>query len=487
MDPSQGTSLPPQNNSKDLAAELAHVNREMYAKNLELVERNKTLSLLRKIDDIILSDVTSIKLIAQQIADAAVSEGEFKAVAILVIDRKEDALVRIGVSRTEAILQAEWELQKAFHGLKTSLSDTQNLTVKAIKEKKSQTTDNVFYILTPNFTQEEAQKIQEKLAIKSSLIFPLIARDDVIGTIILSLGEKAEDVSKYKTELIDQLVRVVGIAINNGLLYQTLQEANERLQGLDKLKDEFVSIASHELKTPMAIIRNYLWMLENKSATLDDAKKKEYMHRTLVSTTRLINLVNDMLNVSRIESGRIEIKPDYFALPDLTHDVVTELNEKAKQLGIHLVVGSTQLPNVYADKGRIQEVLINLIGNALKFTPKDGSITVSFVEKDSIVETSVTDTGTGIKQEDLGKLFKKFGRIKNTFTAQAETEGTGLGLYICQQYIELFGGKIWVTSEIGKGSTFSFTLPTTPHVKVTQQQIVPKAETTIPTPLSPAA
>lgn len=478
MDPLQKAPPTPPNNNKDLSDELAHVNREMYAKNLELAETNKTLSLLRKIDGIILSDVTSIKLIAQQITDAAVSEGEFKAVAILTVDKDENALVRIGVSRTEAILQAEWELQKAFHGLKTSLTDTQNLAVKVVKEKKPQTTDSVFSILTPHFSLEEAQKIQEKLGIQSSLVFPLIVREEVIGTIIVSLGEKAEDVSRYKTELIEQLVRVVGIAINNGLLYQTLQEANERLQGLDKLKDEFVSIASHELKTPMAIIRNYLWMLENKSATLDDAKKKEYMHRTLVSTTRLINLVNDMLNVSRIESGRIEIKPDYFALLDVTHDVVTELNEKAKQQGIHLVVSETTIPQVYADKGRIQEVLINLIGNALKFTPKDGSITISFTQNNDMVETSVTDTGTGIKQEDLGKLFKKFGRIKNTFTAQAETEGTGLGLYICQQYIELFGGKIWVTSEIGKGSTFSFTLPTTPHVKVTQQQIVPKVETT---------
>ncbi len=137
---------------------------------------------------------------------------------------------------------------------------------------------------------------------------------------------------------------------------------------------------------------------------------------------------------------------------------------------------------VYADKDKIREVLFNLIGNALKFTPENGTITISFNEHGGMIETTVNDTGKGISKEDISRLFTKFGRLENTLTSVAETEGTGLGLYICKQFIELSGGKIWAISEVGKGATFIFSLPAH-HIKAvntsTSTQIPPTA---LPTP-----
>lgn len=309
-----------------------------------------------------------------------------------------------------------------------------------------------------------------------NVILYLKIKSGYIG--LLGLGEKrsGELYSQRDLRLLEILAPEAAVAIQNAISYEeikkfniTLQErvdvatkdlrqANERLQALDKLKDEFISIASHELRTPMTAIKNYLWTVVYKT-DLPQERKNHYIEGALKSTVRLIALVNDMLNVSRIESGRIKLEPVSFSVIDLAKEVDEELMIKAKERSITLTIQPATIPNIFADKDKIREVLINLIGNALKFTPKNGKITVSFKEKEGFIETAVADTGKGISKEDFPKLFKKFGRLDNTLVSVAETEGTGLGLYICQQFIELSKGKIWIESELGKGSTFTFSLP----------------------------
>lgn len=190
-------------------------------------------------------------------------------------------------------------------------------------------------------------------------------------------------------------------------------------------------------------------------------KQKLYLDRAYSSTERLINLVNDMLNVSRIESGRLtlDIKPT--DIVELANTVYAEILPKAQELGINLVLEKPQeeLPMVLADKERIEQVFINLIGNSLKFTPKDGKITISVSHKDGNVAVAVIDTGKGIGKEDMPKLFQKFGMIGNDYLRKQSTQGTGLGLYLSKSIVELHGGKIWVESGgEGKGAKFSFTL-----------------------------
>ncbi|OGH19998.1 MAG: hypothetical protein A3D74_03830 [Candidatus Levybacteria bacterium RIFCSPHIGHO2_02_FULL_37_13] len=241
---------------------------------------------------------------------------------------------------------------------------------------------------------------------------------------------------------------------------ERLSDANDKLKSLDKLKDEFISLASHELRTPMTAIKSYLWMVLQGDGGKVSEKQTEYLNRAYKSTDHLIVLVSDMLNVSRIESGRITLNLTQTKLDQVVDDVIAELTPRATELDIEIsAVPNPSLPQVLADQDKIKEVLINLIGNAFKFTPKKGKITISLAQKDGMVETTISDTGIGIKKEDMPKLFQKFSMVGDSTQRAQNAQGTGLGLYICKSIIELHGGKIWVNSPgIGKGTAFTFSL-----------------------------
>ncbi len=241
---------------------------------------------------------------------------------------------------------------------------------------------------------------------------------------------------------------------------QEVYKANSELHKVNKLKDDFVSIASHELRTPMTAIRSYAWMALHRSDVPLSDKLKRYLERTLISTERLINLVNDMLNVSRIESGRIEISPSAFDLNNLIGEVLIEVDAKAKEKNLTIEHLVNNVPKMFADQNKVHQILLNLIGNSLKFTPSGGKITISYQSDGQVIEVDIKDTGVGIEQDDLNRLFKKFSRVDNSYVATANTGGTGLGLYICKSLLDLMKGTIKVES-IGanQGTTFKFTLP----------------------------
>lgn len=308
--PSPNKNILPEQNPQNLklSDELRHVTEEMYKKNAELAHTNRTLAILQKINTIILSAVTNLHQASAQIVDVVVEEAEFKRVNIYIV-KKEEGLIKLAESNGEEIKRAEHLVKRQFPSQKIPFETTDNIFIRAFKARTLQITNNYYDLLTPNFTPEEASIIQQTLNVKSVLVYPLIVRDEIIGLISISLVEDTAKVSEYEQDLINRLVDIIGIAIDNSLLYQSIQEANDKLKQLDKLKDEFVSLASHELRTPMTVIKSYVWMLLNGKTGVISEKQKEYLQRTYSSTERLINLVNDMLNISRIESGRLTIEP----------------------------------------------------------------------------------------------------------------------------------------------------------------------------------
>lgn len=232
---------------------------------------------------------------------------------------------------------------------------------------------------------------------------------------------------------------------------------------VDKMKDEFLSIASHELRTPMTSIKSYLWMvIQGKTGQLKP-KQKFFLRRCSNSVDRLIDLVNNMLNVSRIESGRISLNPEKVDINNLITKAVNEVLPRAKQMNIKLKIKSKKsLPSVIADPNKIIEVLINLIGNALKFTPKKGLVTIDFKVSNNFLITYIRDTGSGMTREVINSLFQKFGLISGSYQINqtSSSQGSGLGLYISKQIIKLHDGNIWAKSKgIGYGSTIGFSLP----------------------------
>jgi len=436
------------------SAESEHINLEMYKKSADLSARNKTLSLLQKINEIILSSITRLNEVAQFIATVLVKEAAFENVSIFIFSRKDWSLQRIGFSEVEKPIQINY-----FQNI--PLSDTQNLLVQAVSKKTRYHGVSPSGILLSN-EEYEKQDVKEYLGrIKSVHVFPLVIRESLLGAFVVSLAEEDQFISEDTRDLLNRLADIVGIGIDNALLYNEVQEKNKKLIRLDQLKDEFVSVASHELRTPMTAIKSYLWMTLDGRAGAISEKQKFYLNRAYSSVDRLIRLVNDMLNVSRIDSGRITLELSGVDLQSTVKEVFDEVMPRAQELGLSLnLLPSPNLAKVLADKDKIKEVLFNLIGNSLKFTPKGGAVSVSFAQKTDFIEITVSDTGTGVLQEDLPKLFQKFSMIDGSFSSDKAIQGTGLGLYISKSIVELHRGKIWAASQgRDKGSQFAFSLP----------------------------
>lgn len=303
--------------------------------------------------------------------------------------------------------------------------------------------------------------------IKSIVISPINIRGQLGGVLILGRARELEDATDDEMGLIEQFTNLVAFTyrlqdtqISLSEITKQVYTMNAKLHQLDKLKDEFVSMASHELRTPMTAIKSYLWMAIFKRRDELSPDLRRYLERSYISVERLINLVNDMLNISRIDSGRIALDLEEVDMLRLVGDVVFELSPKAKEKGIDLSVSSATLPPVFCDSAKIHEVLMNLAGNSLKFTKAGGKITISFKAGEHLLEIIVKDTGPGIAKEDIGKLFSKFTMLANSYEGVPQSSGTGLGLYICKSIVNLHKGQIFASSDgIGKGATFTFTLP----------------------------
>ncbi len=231
--------------------------------------------------------------------------------------------------------------------------------------------------------------------------------------------------------------------------------ANERLKELDKLKSDFVSMVSHELKTPLAAMRTSAQVLNMGGA--GEETKQEMMDIILRNIDRQTNLVNDLLDLSRIESGRMELKIGSVSLDSVIADSIESVKQAVSEKGIKLNVEIPEgISLVKGDREKLTQVVINLLNNAIKFTPRSGEISIKARELNGQVEVKVSDTGIGIPPEDLDKVFDKFYQVDSTLTREAG--GTGLGLAICKGIIEAHNGHIWAESELGRGSTFIFRL-----------------------------
>lgn len=229
------------------------------------------------------------------------------------------------------------------------------------------------------------------------------------------------------------------------------------LKQLQALKDEFVFIAAHELRTPVAIMKGYLELLVGGTVGSTDDTAKGFIKKVINANERLIQLVNDLLEVSRSDAGKLTIQVSAVEIGEPIQSVLGELKGLADKKSIVMNYEKTDVPKIMADTDRIKEVLVNLVGNAVKYSPDGGSITISHEVQGPNLVVHVKDTGFGISKEAQAKLFEKFYRVQTEKTR--DIIGTGLGLFIVKQIIEKMNGKIWVESEEGKGSLFSFSLP----------------------------
>ncbi len=235
-----------------------------------------------------------------------------------------------------------------------------------------------------------------------------------------------------------------------------LEEANRDLQKLDELKSEFVSMVSHELRAPLTNINGSLELLLEGDGACIDPSHREMLQIVSEQSQRLTRLVQGILNVSRIEAGQLVLQPQVFNIISLIEKVVGVWESRG--VSNHFERPHTvNLPSVWADRDRTEEILFNLIDNAIKYSIEGATISVNADANDSNVVISVSDQGIGIPEEELSKIFDKFHRVDRRDAS--ENYGHGLGLYICRRLVEAQGGDIWVDSVLGEGSTFYFSLP----------------------------
>jgi len=285
---------------------------------------------------------------------------------------------------------------------------------------------------------------------------PLLRGGSPIGAIVIYRAEPGQFENKH-FELLKTFADQAVIAIENARLFREIEDKSRQLEIASQHKSEFLANMSHELRTPLNAIIGFSEVLSERMFGDINEKQAEYISDILQSGRHLLSLINDILDLSKIEAGRMELELSDFDLPSSIENTLTLVRERAVRRGIEL--GHTvdeHLGMVRADERRVKQVLLNLLSNALKFTPEGGRIDVRAAVRDGMAEISVADTGVGISPEDQELVFEEFRQVG---TAAKKVEGTGLGLAISRKFIEVHGGRIWVESQVGKGSTFAFTLP----------------------------
>jgi signal transduction histidine kinase len=313
-------------------------------------------------------------------------------------------------------------------------------------------------INVPGAYQSGIRGMLLRLGYRALLSVPLLRDEQVVGS--LSLNRKAP--GEFPPGVVDVLKTFATQsvqAIQNARLFREIADKSAQLESASRHKSEFLANMSHELRTPLNAIIGFSEVLSAGMVGDLNDKQAEYLQDILESGQHLLSLINDILDLSKVEAGRMELEPEDYDLPGAINNALILVKERANRRGIAL--GSDvdeRLGTLRGDERKVKQVILNLLSNALKFTPEGGKIDVNAVLREHVVEVSVSDTGIGIAPAHQAAVFEAFHQVG---TAEKKAEGTGLGLALSRKFIELHGGEIWVRSRLGAGSTFTFTLPLT--------------------------
>jgi two-component system phosphate regulon sensor histidine kinase PhoR len=326
-------------------------------------------------------------------------------------------------------------------------------------------------------TQKE--NINKLFKVSNFVISPILPKEGNHGFLCVGTESAETLLTEGDEELVTILTNEIGQALENARLFEktwTAQQqlekkveertrevsrALEEIKAASQRKTDFISAVSHELRTPLTSIKGYAAILLSEKLGRLPESVKERLEKINRHSDELTHLVNDLLDISRIESGKITMKEEVRDLKDIVEAASDLLAEQLKTKEIRLEVNVPKDTfRIKADPTQIERVFINLIGNAIKFTPAKGKITIRSSSGDGFVQTDITDSGIGIPENALSAIFEEFYRVDNPINQ--EVKGSGLGLSLVKHIVEAHKGKIWVRSKLQEGSTFSFTLPKAP-------------------------
>jgi signal transduction histidine kinase/PAS domain-containing protein len=296
---------------------------------------------------------------------------------------------------------------------------------------------------------------QSSVKLASLLILPLRTRREMIGALIIAANEPERAMTDDKLPLAEILAERAALAIENARFYTEQVEARQKVEDLSRLKDEFLSIASHELRTPVTSIKGYTQLAKMLIRDGELGTSEEYLDIALDQIDRMSRLILELLDVSRIETGKLEIRREPIEWPQFVREVVQRHHTAVSDRRFHVSVPEDGKV-VSGDRDRLEQVLGNLLENAVKYSPDGSDVTVAVEDRGDSYVTAVCDRGIGIPADELAQVFERFHRGKQV--SSTNYGGLGLGLYITKQIVERHGGTIWVESRPGQGTTFQFTL-----------------------------
>ncbi len=329
-----------------------------------------------------------------------------------------------------------WWMGKLHNGEAIHIKDVSSLTEEASAEKE----------------------ILEMQGIRSLIVLPLYTNSELTGYLgldnVLNTGEwEEEDIN-----ILSLASQITGAGLERRNAEDMLMNAKIAAEDANLAKTEFIANMNHELRTPLNSIIGFSDVLSSENfGTLNDTQKK-YLSNVVVNGQHLLRIINDLLDLSKIEAGKMELFPEKFVILDAINGIKATMMPLAKKKDIDLKCNiNIGNPLIVADALKFKQILYNLVSNAIKFTDQGGSVTIGVNTSNELISVFVEDTGLGIAQNDQGKLFNPFSQVDSSNSR--EYDGTGLGLALVKNYVEMHGGKVWVESEVGKGSKFTFTIP----------------------------
>jgi len=412
-----------------------------------------------------LSSTLDLGTLTQFITQKSLEVFKCARVSLFLLDKKDSLYKQAAVAGKESQYKID-RIDKAlfarvFNYLHSQNQEKDIIVREEIRKNNEQLKNKVLDTLLAELDKYEV-----------NLIVPVYSKDELIGIIFLGDKKSGDVYSDEDIRILEIIAAQSAVAMQNAQLFEEqkhfaaqlkievdkatkeLKIANIQLRKLDRAKSEFISIASHQLRTPLTVIKGYLSMIDQKDFGQVPAKLANPLDRVYKSTLRIIGLVEDLLNVSRIESGRMKFDFEMVDVNDLVKEVFDELEQHAKNKGLTFsyLKPTKNIPAVKLDRNKVREVIMNLMDNAIKYT-EHGSVIVGLEKLDDHVRFSVKDTGRGIAPDEMPLLFQKFSRAKGV--QLVHTEGTGLGLYIAKKILQKHHAKIWAESAgAGKGSAF---------------------------------
>lgn len=433
------------------------INQELYKRNVELAFHNKMLSLMRRLYSITITTF-SVTETSQKLIQEVQKTLNLRLARIFFLKDKSG-----GKMALDLIASAPDIATKI---LGTELAKDNTVFKNACLNRKPLVLEEAAQLFNAEYGFKGSKDARALLAGVSAAIYPIIINNQCDGLLLIIFSKKYSKLTSYEIETIENFASLTSIAVDKSKIYEELdtankklQVANARLKELDVQKTDFLSMASHQLRTPITIVNGYIELLKDNAYGKVTDETKGILDNMDASNQRLIKLVDEFLDVSRIEQGRTKFDFTNQDINKIVTSVVAEQSQRAKDKGMKIIWQKSKEPMVAcADEEKIRHVIFNFVDNAFKYSDK-GTVTVKVkAEKDGI-EVLVHDEGLGFGKTDENNFFQKFYRGENV--KQMDASGTGLGLFVCRKFIENHSGKIWAHSAgIGKGSEFGFWVPT---------------------------